>query len=492
MENTPVLLEERDSGVVQTPHHTEGPPLENSSEPLTSTPRNHKFLQLDSNDLITVQVDQVLFRVSADIFRLCSAVNENSAHPLTLSGITAPRLSSFLTMAATKTVRANLALSLDDLISTLHAATQLKCDEIRKYTINSINKQVASLEAVPLIQLGLRYQVYSWAREGFTRLIERDAPLSSEEGTSLGMELVLAIYRNRETFKLARSQGDHKFNTGELIKKEPSLRNPKFEKLEDIEFPASANTFPASEDPLHYRSDLINLLVDDTVWTVSMATLGFTPYFVGRTEESEMSGAGGWPTVDISGEVERAELEAYLTLVNARRFRHSSGETLGFSFQEWVSALRLATVFGHSDARRFAISFLGRQLMDHDPFDVIDAAKTCNVDQWLEPQYVRIAKRGSFPSEQEGRRLGVTSLLALCKLREQSAYNSGKTAGTLHAMQAPCATCNGESGPSKKEKKKKADQELVPPVHPHFPALKWEIPKMLRENSHVTRGVGYR
>ncbi|KAG9042368.1 hypothetical protein FS837_010950 [Tulasnella sp. UAMH 9824] len=359
-----------------------------------------------------------------------------------MSGITAPRLRSFLTVAATKTVRTHYVPSLEDLISALHAATQLESDEIRKFAINSINRHVASLDAVRLIQLGLRYQVYSWAKEGFTRLIERDAPLSSEEGTSLGMELVLAIYRNREIFKLARSQGDDKCTTSELIKKDPSLKKPEFEVLDEIEFHAEADNFPASEDQFHYRSDLINLLVDDTVWTVSMTTLGFTSYFMSRLEESERSGAGGWPTVDISGEVERADLEAYLSLINARRFRHSSGDTLGLNFREWVGALRLATMFGHSDARRFAISFLERQLIDHDPFDVIDAAKTCNVDQWLESQYARISKREDFPSEIEARRLGVTSLMAVCKLREQSAYKLGKAAGTVQVVQAACETCN--------------------------------------------------
>lgn len=132
-------------------------------------------------------------------------------------------------------------------------------------------------------------------------------------------------------------------------------------------------------------------------------------------------------------------------MANSRRFIHSSGLSLNLTFQEWVGALRLATIFGHSDARRFATAFLEHQLMDQDPFDVIDAAKACNVDHWLQPQYIRISERQNFLSEAEGRRLGVTSLLTICQLREQLAYRIGRQAG----LEMPS---NERSSPKEKEK----------------------------------------
>lgn len=116
---------------------------------------------------------------------------------------------------------------------------------------------------------------------------------------------------------------------------------------------------------------------------------------------------------------------------------------MGLSFQQWVRALRLATIFGHHEARRFAISFLDRRLRDQDPFDVIDAAKTCNVDQWLESQCAIIAERSKFPSEEEGRRLGVTSLLAVCKLREEAAYRSGQGPGFGQLIEAASKAKSG-------------------------------------------------
>ncbi|KAG8912052.1 hypothetical protein FRC01_005323 [Tulasnella sp. 417] len=410
---------------------TERPP-EYGSELRNSASLIRKFLPMDSNNLVTIQADQVLFRVSADILQLCSAIKESTSSPLIVSGLAAARLNSFLTVVAAKTTESQFSPSLGDWTSALHASMQLGCGEIRTVAIKSMDPQAAELQPVPLVQLGLKYRVNNWVIQGFTRLIERKEPLSSEEGDNLGMDTVLAIYRSREALSRARSQSilkDDSCTTVGFINKEPSLKTPKFEKLEELRFPAPTETLPASKDPLHYQSDLIDLLVGDTVWTVTIPTLGSTRYFLDRAEKPNTSEGGEFPIVDLTGEVEKAELESYLLLVNARHFKHATDESVGLNFQQWVGALRLATLFGHSEARRFAIGFLERQLKHHDPFDVIDAAKACKVDEWLESQYVRIAEGENFPSEEEGQRLGVTSLLAVCNLREKLTYRSGKDNG---------------------------------------------------------------
>ncbi|KAG8915306.1 hypothetical protein FRC00_005832 [Tulasnella sp. 408] len=345
MANNP--LPEAGAEVPQETRHPEVPPSGSSSESsnLASTARIH--LPMDSNDLITVQdlpeseftaishilkVDQVLFRVSADILRLCRSINEPTASSLIISGLTAAQLRSFLTVATAKTIQSQFSPSIEDWISALHAATQLGCSDIGRYAINSINRYVAAFQPVHLIQLGLRYQVSSWARLGFTRLIERDEHLSSEEGTNLGMDLVLAIYRSRETLARVRNVGEHTTSMTELINNEPSLKTPTFAKLVPIKFQASADSLTTTEDSLHYQTSLVDLLVDDTVWRVTMATLGSTSYFLKRADRSKIPIDGEFPVIDLSGEVDRAELESYLWLVNARHFENSSGESLELEF----------------------------------------------------------------------------------------------------------------------------------------------------------------
>ncbi|KAG8914918.1 hypothetical protein FRC01_003864 [Tulasnella sp. 417] len=382
-----------------------GPAPEYGPELRNPAPLIRKFLPMDSNDLVTIQADQVLLRVSADILRLCSAIREPISSPLIVSGLTAARLNNFLTVVAAKTIQSQFSPSFGDWTSALHASMQLGCDEIRTVAINSMNRQVDTLQPVPLVHLGLRYHVKDWVIRGFTRLIEREEPLAFEEGANLGMETVLAIFRSREALSRARSESifkDDSCTTIGLINKEPSLRTPNFENLEELRFPAPTETLSAFTDPSHYQSNLIDLLIGDTVWTVTIPTLGSTPYFLDRAERFNTPEGGQSPIVDLTGEVEKAELESYLLLVNARHFKHATDKSLGLNFQQWVGALRLATLFGHSEARRFAIGFLEHQLKQHDPFDVIDAAKACNVDD---------------------------SVLAVCNLREKVIYRSGKEDG---------------------------------------------------------------
>lgn len=106
-----------------------------------------------------------------------------------------------------RTIRGQSPPSLDHWISALDAATQLECDVIRTFSINTTAEQVNALEPASLVRLGLRYGVAGWAKNGFARLIDRDKPLSSEEGAALGpgLDRVLAICRCRET--LSRGQG---------------------------------------------------------------------------------------------------------------------------------------------------------------------------------------------------------------------------------------------------------------------------------------------
>ncbi|KAG9012619.1 hypothetical protein FRB90_006583 [Tulasnella sp. 427] len=412
---------------VETPEQEKELGAEDSVELSASsdcTPPEYKYLPLDSNELITVQVDNRLFEISADILRLCAAIQTPITNPLYISGLSGSEFNAFLRFAHFKMIRGQPRASLGAWEAILHVATQLQCQEIRDFAISSMKQDVDSLENISLVQIGLRYQVLEWAVMGFSRLIERQASLTDEEGDALGMYRVLAIYRCREA--LARSQDKGDCSALGLIDDEPALNNPTYDRLAEVGFEAPADDLLVSEALPTYSSTLVDLATEGTIWRVSTAVLGSTPYFESRVNEQKSSGGVGCVKIDLGGEVSEAELDSYLSVANARLFQHSSGKTLGLSFQQWISALRLATIFGHADARRFVINFIEPLLTDHDPFYIIDSAKTCNIEHWLMPQYERVAKRRAFPSDEEGRQLGVASLMAVCRLREEAAYKKGK------------------------------------------------------------------
>ncbi|KAG8978002.1 hypothetical protein FRB90_008607, partial [Tulasnella sp. 427] len=137
----------------------------------------------------------------------------------------------------------------------------------------------------------------------------------------------------------------------------------------------------------------------------------------------------------------------------------------------------------HTVARRFIIGFIEPQLNDQDPFYVIESAKACNVEHWLKPQYVRIAQRQKFPSEEEGRRLGVGSLIAICQLREESAYKRGEEAGA--AMNVQCDTCGSDGSKVKKVVETKDNAVSTSP-----PYTSWWVPvESRRTKSAAPSGV---
>ncbi|KAG8995237.1 hypothetical protein FRB90_000223 [Tulasnella sp. 427] len=417
---------DEDSESVETPEQ-EGKlgdeHLPELSDSYSHTSPFYEYLPFDSNDLVTVQVDNTLFEISADILRLCAAIQTPITNPLCISGLSGSEFDAFLNLANYKMIRGEPENSLGTWEVVLYVATQLGCQEIRELAIESMNEDVDELKHIPLIQIGLKYEVLEWVLTGFTRLIERKEPLTDEEGVALGMSRVLAIYRCRET--LTRNE-DGDCRASDLINNEPALKSPEYNRPNDVRFGATADDLPISSPLSTHQLTFIELATESTLWRVSMSVLGATSYFASRVDHQKGFGGKSYPRVDISGEVSKAELDSYLSVANARIYQHRSGKRLGLSFQQWIGALRVATIFGHADARRFIIRFIEPQLTDQNPFDIIDSAKTCNVEHWLMPQYENVAKRTAFPSDEEGRRLGVASLMAVCRLREEAAYKKGK------------------------------------------------------------------
>ncbi|KAG8891156.1 hypothetical protein FRC01_014871, partial [Tulasnella sp. 417] len=103
-------------------------------------------------------------------------------------------------------------------------------------------------DPVTLATLGMKYQINGWVKNGFKKLITRPEAPSLEDGVALGMERVLAICRCREIYKPTRGTVRSRFLTPliynlkerplpeSLIAKEPSLRDPLHERLDEVRF----------------------------------------------------------------------------------------------------------------------------------------------------------------------------------------------------------------------------------------------------------------
>ncbi|KAG8918126.1 hypothetical protein FRC01_002036 [Tulasnella sp. 417] len=373
------------------PGNADGPGLESVGNSMLQ-PRpsqEQRFLPFDSNELITIQVDQTLFRMSADIFSICASPR-NWEIPLAITGLSSDQWSYFLSVVEATTIDGPPSFPPETWISALHVATQLGCDIIRSYVIERIAGSRPLFDPVTLATIGLKYQIDEWAQENFEMLITRSVAPSLEDGMALGMERILAICRCREVYK--STNRDHSQVLQSLIAREPSLKNPLPERLDEVGFHLSTGDGNPVKHPQHYVSRLHNVTIDGVVWKA--------PF-------------------NLTGQATVLELESYLQVVNARHFVEPDGSGMGLIFSQWAGVLRLATILGNSAARDFVIRFVEIHFQDEDPFDIIDAAKSCKVHSWLQPQYLRIATRSAFPTEEEAERLGTQSLLVVCRLREE-------------------------------------------------------------------------
>lgn len=96
--------------------------------------------------------------------------------------------------------------------------------------------------------------------------------------------------------------------------------------------------------------------------------------------------------------------------------------------EEWISVLKLSSLWGFSSLREEAISQLSGSTMD--PISWVELARKYRVKEWLIAGYGDLVKRPASISMEESERLGWRTAIQLYQLREecikrQSATMSG-------------------------------------------------------------------
>lgn len=97
---------------------------------------------------------------------------------------------------------------------------------------------------------------------------------------------------------------------------------------------------------------------------------------------------------------------------------------LKLTFEQWSAAVYLATVWGFHFVRAYAVKQISSGFVDQFPLESIELAAECNVANWLRPAYEVLCERTQPISAEEGKRLGYTRLIAICRIRETT-RNSG-------------------------------------------------------------------
>ena len=86
---------------------------------------------------------------------------------------------------------------------------------------------------------------------------------------------------------------------------------------------------------------------------------------------------------------------------------------------QWISVLKLSTMWEFSGLRKSAIKNLDRGSNLLDPIDKLLLAQRYNVKEWIMPALLKLAQRPEPISIKEGHRLGLETALNIAAIREE-------------------------------------------------------------------------
>jgi len=145
--------------------------------------------------------------------------------------------------------------------------------------------------------------------------------------------------------------------------------------------------------------------------------------------------------------VESDVSNATVRLVSAGNFRFNvrlgfnltSGHTsaqLTLTRQEWISVLKLSTMWEFTKIRKWAIDELSKMKTEMGDMGMIECGRNFDVKEWWLEGYVGLLNRGETITDEEAERLGWKIAARLLRLRERFAFTRCLAVGEF------CTLCN--------------------------------------------------
>ncbi|KAI5997631.1 hypothetical protein F5J12DRAFT_889432 [Pisolithus orientalis] len=115
--------------------------------------------------------------------------------------------------------------------------------------------------------------------------------------------------------------------------------------------------------------------------------------------------------------ISKKEFESLLRALMYRK--HGTNRGLDLDCDQWISVLKLSTMWEFVGLRNAAIQHLDIPSELVDPIDKVVLALQYNIREWLLPAFLALAKRPTPISIEEGRRIGFENALKLASVREK-------------------------------------------------------------------------
>jgi hypothetical protein len=98
--------------------------------------------------------------------------------------------------------------------------------------------------------------------------------------------------------------------------------------------------------------------------------------------------------------------------------RNSLSQCVKMNQEQWLSVLKLSTMWAFDKIRKKAIAELSKTNMD--TVDKVILARSYSVGDWLYEGYIALVKREAGLSSEEAKRLGYETAFRLCQKREDT------------------------------------------------------------------------
>ncbi|KIO33643.1 hypothetical protein M407DRAFT_17606 [Tulasnella calospora MUT 4182] len=124
---------------------------------------------------------------------------KDNEHPVSLGGISAFEMTSFLDVTQSPLLEGNSELTFSQWTAALHLATMWSFDGIQEKIIEQVDKTISAADPLDRIDASLKCRVEKWLHPAYVALCTRETGLSDAEAERLGIRRSTAIWRVRES-----------------------------------------------------------------------------------------------------------------------------------------------------------------------------------------------------------------------------------------------------------------------------------------------------
>lgn len=164
-------------------------------------------------------VEDVLFHLSVRRIKqsqfFCDMIDEahtgvesegkSDEHPISLGGISAFEMTSFLDALENPFVLGDPNLTFDQWAAALHLATMWSFDDLRRSIITQMDKTIILVNPLDRIDVSLKCRVEKWLHPAYEVLCTRGNGLTEDEVERLGLKRSVAIWRIRESLEFEKT-----------------------------------------------------------------------------------------------------------------------------------------------------------------------------------------------------------------------------------------------------------------------------------------------